>query len=78
VRGELRLCRSESHCSDQAFTGITASTDADNGTFSADIFPGSTFTFSPGQNNIFKLDLTSSHNFSASGILRLNATSADK
>ncbi len=78
LNGELRLCRSESHCSDQAFTGTTASTDADNGTFSADIFPGSAFTFSPGQNNLFKLDLTGSRNFRASGILRLNATSADQ
>jgi hypothetical protein len=77
LNGQLRLCRSESHCSDQAFTGTTAPTDADNGTFEADIFPGSTFTFSPGQNNIFKLDLTGSHNFRASGILRLNTTSAD-
>jgi hypothetical protein len=77
LNGELRLCRSESHCSDQAFAGATASTDAKNGTFAADILPASTFTFSPAPNNIFKLDLTGSHNLRASGILRPNSTSAD-
>jgi hypothetical protein len=77
LNGELRLCRSESHCSDQAFAGTTASTDANHGTFTADIFPASTFTFSPAPNNIFKLDLTGSHNLHASGILRPNSTSAD-
>ncbi len=53
LNGDLRLCRSESHCSDQAFAGATASTNANNGTFAADIFPASTFTFSPAPNNIF-------------------------
>jgi hypothetical protein len=77
LNGELRLCRSESHCSDQAFAGATASTDANHGTFAADILPASTFTFSPAPNNIFKLDLTGSHNLRASGILRPNSTSAD-
>jgi hypothetical protein len=76
LNGELRLCRSESHCFDQAFAGATASTDASNGTFAADIFPASTFTFSPAPNGIFKLDLTGSHNLRASGILRPNSTSA--
>ncbi len=75
--GEISLCRSESPCSDQAFAGATASTDANNGTFAADIFPASTFTFSPAPNNVFKLDLTGSHNLRASGILCPNATSAD-
>jgi hypothetical protein len=77
INGELRLCRGESHCSDQAFAGATAFTDATHGTFAADIFPASTFTFSPAPNNIFKLDLTGSHNLRASGILRPNSTSAD-
>ena len=77
LNGDLRLCRSESHCSDQAFAGATASTNANNGTFAADIFPASTFTFSPAPNNIFKLDLTGSHDLSASGILSPNSTSAD-
>jgi len=76
LNGELRLCRSESNCSDQAFAGATASTDANNGTFAADIFPASTFTFSPAPHNIFKLDLAGSHNLRASGILRPNSTSA--
>jgi hypothetical protein len=76
LNGELRLCRSESHCFDQAFAGASASTDANNGVFAADIFPASTFTFSPAPNNIFKLDLTGSHNLRASGILRPNSTSA--
>jgi hypothetical protein len=76
LNGELRLCRSESRCFDQAFAGATASTDANNGTFAADIFPASTFTFSPAPNGIFKLDLTGSHNLRASGILRPNSTSA--
>jgi hypothetical protein len=77
LNGELRLCRSESHCFDQAFAGATSSTDANNGTFAADIFPASTFTFSPAPNGIFKLDLTGSHNLRASGVLRPNYTSAD-
>ena len=68
--GELRLCRHESHCFDQAFAGATASTDANNGTFAADIFPASTFTFSSAPNGIFKLDLTGSHNLRGSGTLR--------
>ncbi|MGB7726556.1 MAG: hypothetical protein WBL50_00895 [Candidatus Acidiferrum sp.] len=76
LNGELRLCRSESHCSDKVFTGATASTDANNGTFAADIFPASTFTFSPAPHNIFKLDLAGSHNLRASGILRPISTSA--
>ena len=74
--GGLRLCRSESHCSDQAFAGATASTDDNNGTFAADIFPASAFTWSPAPNNIFKLDLAGSHNLRASGILRPDPTSA--
>jgi hypothetical protein len=74
LNGELRLCRSESHCFDQAFAGTT---DANNGTFAADIFPASTFTFSPAPNGIFKLDLTGSHNLRTSGVLRPNYTSAD-
>ena len=74
LNGELRLCRSETHCSDQAFAGATTSTDANNGTFAADIFPASTFTWSPAPNNIFKLDLAGSHNLRASGILRPNST----
>jgi hypothetical protein len=77
LNGRLGLCRNESHCSDQAFAGATSSTDANNGTFATDIFPASTFTFSPAPNNIFKLDLTGSHNLRASGILRPNSTSAD-
>ncbi len=76
LNGELRLCRSESHCSDQAFTGATASADANNGTFVADIFPASTFTFSPAPHNIIKLDLAGSHTLCASGILRPISTSA--
>ncbi len=78
LNGELRLCRGESHCSDQAFAGATGSADANHGMFSADIFPASTFTFSPAPNNIFKLDLTGSHNLRASGILRPNSVPADK
>jgi uncharacterized membrane protein YeaQ/YmgE (transglycosylase-associated protein family) len=77
LNGELRLCRSESHCSDQAFAGATASTDANNGTFAAGIFPTSTFTFSFAPSGIFKLDLTGSHNLRASGILRPDYTSAE-
>ena len=77
LNGEISLCRSESNCSDQAFGGATASTDANNGTFAADIFPASTFTFSPAPNNVFKLELNGSHNLRASGILCPNATSAD-
>jgi hypothetical protein len=77
LNGELRLCRSESHCSDQAFAGTTASTDANNGTFAADSLPASSFTFSPSQDNILKLDLSGANNLRASGILRPNATSAD-
>jgi hypothetical protein len=75
LNGELRLCRSESQCSDQVFAGATASTHANNGTFAADIFPASTFTFSPAPNNVFKLDVTGSHNLSASGILSPNSIS---
>jgi hypothetical protein len=75
LNGELRLCRSESHCSDQAFAGATASTGDNNGTFAADIFPASTFTFSLAPHNIFKLDLAGFHNLRASGILRPNSTS---
>ena len=75
--GEIRLCRSESHCSDQAFAGTSAPTDANKGTFAADIFPASTFTFSPAPNNMFKLDLTGSHNLRASGILHSNSPSAE-
>jgi hypothetical protein len=77
LNGELRLCRSESHCFDQAFAGASASIDANNGTFAADILPASTFTFSPATGDIFKLELTGSHNLRASGILRPNSTSAD-
>lgn len=76
LNGELRLCRGESHCSDQAFAGTTASTDANHGTFVADILPASPFTFSPAPNNILKLDLSGAHNLRASGILRPNARSA--
>jgi len=75
LNGELRLCRSESHCSDQAFAGATGSTNANNGTFAADILPASTFTFSPAPHNIFKLDLAGSHNLRAAGILRPIPTS---
>jgi hypothetical protein len=77
LNGELRLCRSESHCVDQAFAGAAASTDANNGTFATDIFPASNFTFSSAPNGILKLDLTGSHNLHASGILRPNSSSAD-
>jgi hypothetical protein len=77
LNGKISICRSESPCFDQAFAGATTSTDANNGAFAADIFPASTFTFSPAPNNIFKLDLTGSHNLRASGILWPNATSAE-
>jgi hypothetical protein len=77
LNGDISLCRSESHCSDQAFAGATASTDANNGTFAVDIFPASTFTFSPAPNNVFKLELNGSHKLRASGILWPNATSDD-
>jgi hypothetical protein len=53
LNGRLGLCRDESHCSGQAFAGTIASSDANNGTFAVDIFPASTFTFSPAPNNIF-------------------------
>ena len=77
LNGEISLCRRESPCSDQAFTGAAAPTDDNNGTFAADIFPASTFTFSPALNNVFKLELNGSHNLHASGILCPNASSAD-
>ena len=77
LNGKISLCRGESHCSEQAFAGASASTDASNGTFAADIFPASTFTFSSAPNNVFKLDLTGSENLRASGILCPNANSAD-
>jgi hypothetical protein len=77
LNGELRLCRGESHCSDQGFAGTTVSTDENNGTFAADILPASSFTFSPSQNNILKLDLSGAHNLRASGILRPNSPPAD-
>src|SRR5277367_2254110 len=72
--GQLRLCRAESHCSDQSFVGATASTDSGSGTFAADSLPASSFTFSPSQNNILKLDLSGANNLRASGILRPNAS----
>jgi hypothetical protein len=74
LNGELRLCRIESPCSDQAFAGATASTSANNGTFAADSLPASNFTYSPSQNNILKLDLSGANNLRASGILRRNAS----
>jgi hypothetical protein len=77
LNGELRLCRIESRCSDQAFAGATASTDANNGTFAADSLPASSFIFSPSQNNTLKLDLSGANNLRASGILRPNASPAD-
>jgi hypothetical protein len=77
LNGKISLCRKESQCSDQAFAGATASTDFNNGTFAADIFPASTFTFSPAPNNVLKLELNGSHNLRASGILCPNATSSD-
>lgn len=75
--GELRLCRGESRCSDQAFAGTIAPTDANHGTFAADILPASRFTFSPSRNNILKLDLSGARNLRASGILRPNTPPAD-
>ena len=77
VNGELRLCRVESHCSDQSFIGTTASTGASDGTFTADSLPASTFTFSPSQNNMLKLDLSGANNLRASGILSPDAPPAD-
>ena len=77
LNGKISLCRIESNCSDQAFAGATASSDDNNGTFAADIFPASTFTFSPAPNNILKLELNGSHNLRASGILSPNASSAN-
>jgi hypothetical protein len=77
LNGELHLCRIESHCSDQAFVGATASTGASKGTFAADILPASRFTFSPSQNNFLKLDLSGANNLRASGILRLNSPPSD-
>jgi hypothetical protein len=77
LNGELRLCRGEFHCSDQAFAGTITSSDANNGTFTADILPASSFSFSPSQNNIFKLGLSGAHNLRASGILRTNAPPPD-
>jgi hypothetical protein len=77
LNGVLRLCHGESHCSDQAFAGTTASTDANHGTFTADILPESQFTFSLSQNNILKVDLADSHNLRASGILRPDSSPAD-
>jgi len=77
VNGKVSLCRRESPCSDQAFTGAAAPSDDNNGTFAADIFPASTFTFSPAPNNVLKLDLSGPHNLRASGILRHETTSAD-
>jgi len=77
LNGKISLCRSESNCSDQAFAGATASTDDNNGTFAVDIFPASTFTFSPAPNNVLKLELNGSHNLRASGILSPNASSAN-
>jgi hypothetical protein len=76
LNGKISLCRRESQCSEQAFTGAAASTDDDNGTFATDIFPASTFTFSPAPNNVLKLEL-SGHNLRASGILCPNAICAD-
>ncbi|MGB8325035.1 MAG: hypothetical protein WCE52_18915 [Candidatus Acidiferrum sp.] len=78
LKGRIGICRDDSPCSDQAFAGTSDSSDANNGIFAADTFPASTFTFSSSPNGIFKLDLTGSHNLRASGILRPNATSADK
>jgi hypothetical protein len=75
--GKMSLCRSEFHCSDQFFAGATASTDTNNGTFAADIFPASTFTFSPAPNTVLKLELNGSRNLRASGILSPDAASAD-
>jgi hypothetical protein len=75
LNGKISLCRRESQCTDQAFTGATVSTDGNNGAFDADIFPASTFTFSPAPNNVLKLEL-SGRNLRASGILRPDATSA--
>jgi hypothetical protein len=77
LNGEIRLCRGESLCSDQGFAGTTVSADANNGTFAADILPASSFTFSPSQNGILKLDLSGAHNLRASGILRQNSQSED-
>jgi hypothetical protein len=76
LNGKISLCRRESQCSDQAFTGAAASADDNTGTFAADIFPASTFTFSPAPNNVLKLEL-SGHNLRASGILCPNAICAD-
>jgi hypothetical protein len=70
LNGELRVCRGESSCSDQGFAGTTVSTDANTGTFAADILPASSFRFSPSQNDILKLELSGAHNLRASGILR--------
>lgn len=77
LNGVLRLCRIESHCSEQVFVGATASSDPNNGTFAVDSLPASNFTFSPAQNNILKLDLSGANNIRASGILRPNAIPAD-
>jgi hypothetical protein len=77
LNGELHLCRFASHCSDQAFVGAATSTGASNGTFTADSLPASTFTFTPAQNNILKLDLSGASNLRASGILRPNAAPVD-
>jgi hypothetical protein len=72
LNGELRLCRIESRCSDQAFVGAAASTDANHGAFAVDSLPDSNFTFSPSQNDVLKLDLSGANNLRASGILRPN------
>jgi hypothetical protein len=77
LNGRLGLCRKESKCSDQAFVGTIASSDANSGTFRADSFPDSAFTFSSAANNTFKLELTGAQNLRASGILRPNANSAN-
>jgi hypothetical protein len=77
LNGKITLCHSESNCSDQAFAGATASADDNNGTFAVDIFPASTFTFSPAPNSVLKLELNGSHNLRASGILSPNASSAN-
>jgi len=77
LNGELRLCHGESHCFDQPFAGTTAFTDANHGTFSADILPDFHFTFSLSPNNILKVDLAGSQNLRASGILRPAPSSSD-
>lgn len=71
--GELRVCREQARCADQSFAGTTSASTKDTGSFEADIFPETIFSYAPGAGGVFKLQILGTRGTRAEGIMNANA-----